>query len=138
METIEQRVAFLRKKVLKLTQTEFAKKIGLKQGVISQWEVGVTPLNEKNVKLICYIFEVSEDWLRLGKGEVFTRKDNQTVQEIMELLEKMDESELDVVLNYVRWYASQQQTFAGTQAPVAGSPLEPLPAGGYEEDRFVG
>jgi hypothetical protein len=54
----------------------------------------------------------------------------------MELLEKVDESELDVVLNYVRWYASQQQTFAGTQARplttrwrLCGSPLYWLASG---------
>jgi transcriptional regulator with XRE-family HTH domain len=145
METIEQRVAFLRKKVLELTQTEFAKKIGLKHSVVSQWEVGITPLNEKNVKLICHIFKVNEDWLRYGSGEIFNPKDDPILQEIMELLEKMDEPERQVVLNYVRWYVSEQQTLAGKSPPSerggapAELPLEPLPdAAGFEESRTAG
>lgn len=152
METVEQRITFLRKKVLGLNQTEFAKRIGLKHSVVSQWEVGITPLNEKNIILICHIFKVNEDWLRNGIGEVFNSKDDPTLQEIMELVEKMDEPQRQVVLNYVRWYASQQQTLmdketmpekpsveVGTPTPF---PLEPrrLPeeSGGLEESQTAG
>jgi transcriptional regulator with XRE-family HTH domain len=113
METIEQRVAFLRKKALGLTQTEFAGRLGLKHSVVSQWEVGITPIKEKNINLICHIFKVNEDWLRQGTGEVFKAEDDPILQEIMELLEKMDEPERQVVLNYVRWYVSQQQSLRG-------------------------
>jgi hypothetical protein len=31
----------------------------------------------------------------------------------MELVEKMEEAERQVVLNYVRWFASEQRTLAG-------------------------
>ena len=113
METIEQRITLLRKRVLRLNQTEFAEKIGLKQSIVSKWEVGITPLNEKNIKLICHIFRVNEDWLRHGIGEVFNPEDDPILQEIMELVEKMDEPERMVVLNYVRWYVSQQQSLRG-------------------------
>jgi transcriptional regulator with XRE-family HTH domain len=116
MENAEQRVAFLRKKVFELTQTDFAEKIGLKHSVISQWEVGITPINEKNIKLICHIFNVNENWLRDGVGEIFDKEDNQTVKEIMELLDKMGKPELDVVLNYVRWYCSQQKSLNQEEA----------------------
>jgi transcriptional regulator with XRE-family HTH domain len=109
----------LRKKVLEITQAEFAKRIGLKHSVVSQWEVGITPLNEKNIKLICHIFKVNEEWLRHGKGEVFIAEGDPILQEIMELVEKMDEPERQVVLNYVRWYISEQQTLAGKAPPPA-------------------
>ncbi|MDR0643813.1 MAG: helix-turn-helix domain-containing protein [Treponema sp.] len=136
METIEQRVAFLRKKVLGLNQTEFAVRIGLKQSVVSQWEVGITPLNDKNIILICHIFKVNEDWLRYGVGEVFNAKDDPILQEIMELVEKMDEPQRHVVLNYVRWFFSEQQALIGEESlpekgskpasPPVGFPLEPI------------
>ena len=142
MGTIEQRVAFLRKKVLGLNQTEFAVRIGLKQSVVSQWEVGITPLNDKNIILICHIFKVNEDWLRYGVGEMFNAKDDSILQEIMELVEKLDEPQRQVVLNYVRWYTSQQQTLINKEAPSAGFTLEPIhrqseDSGGLEEKEIA-
>jgi transcriptional regulator with XRE-family HTH domain len=70
METIEQRVLWLRKH-LNLTQSEFAEKIGLKQTILSQWESGDMPIVERNIKAIFLTFNVSENWLRNGEGEVF-------------------------------------------------------------------
>jgi len=34
-------------------------------------EVGDNVLTEKNIKLVCMIFNVNENWLRTGKGEMF-------------------------------------------------------------------
>jgi transcriptional regulator with XRE-family HTH domain len=138
METIEQRVIFLRKKVLRLTQTEFAERMGLKQSVISQWEVGITPLNEKNIKLICHIFKVDENWLRHGTGEVFTKKNEPILHEIMELVERMDEPEQEMVLNYVRWYVSQQALLAAESPPAPADSHKSLPPGDFTEERSAG
>jgi hypothetical protein len=38
---------------------------------MSQIEVGRTALMEKNIKLICATFNVNEQWLRTGNGEMF-------------------------------------------------------------------
>ena len=59
------------RKALDLNQTEFAERIGLTQTALSMIEVDKTTLTEKNIKLICAIFAIDEDWLRTGKGEMF-------------------------------------------------------------------
>ena len=59
------------RKALKLNQSEFGKKIGLAQTAISTLELGNNPITNKNVKLICVTFNINEQWLRAGEGEMF-------------------------------------------------------------------
>jgi transcriptional regulator with XRE-family HTH domain len=110
METIEQRVLKVRKE-LGLSQTEFASILSLSHGSISRWETGRDPISEQNIKMIILTLNVSEAWLRTGKGEMFDPVNNDPlIKEVVELMSKMDEPERLVVLNYVRWYTGQQQT----------------------------
>jgi transcriptional regulator with XRE-family HTH domain len=69
--TILDRVRFVRKS-LRLKQEEFAVRLGLTQTAMSMIELGKTTLTEKNIKLICATFGVDENWLRTGKGEMFS------------------------------------------------------------------
>ncbi|MCL1941214.1 MAG: helix-turn-helix transcriptional regulator [Synergistaceae bacterium] len=59
------------RKALKLIQSEFAKQIGLTQTALSMIEVGTNPITNKNIKLVCTAFNVNEQWLRTGEGEMF-------------------------------------------------------------------
>ena len=62
----KERLVHLRKEVFKLTQEEFAKKIGYTRSAISAWEIGRNePSNDDIVKLADF-FGVSTDYL-LGK-----------------------------------------------------------------------
>ncbi len=57
------------RKLLGLTQSEFADKIGLKQSSLSNIEKnGAT---EQSIKSICSVYHVNEEWLLTGKGEIF-------------------------------------------------------------------
>jgi transcriptional regulator with XRE-family HTH domain len=59
------------RKALKLTQGEFAKRIGIKSTALSMVELGKNALTEQNIRLICMTFNVNDVWLRTGKGEMF-------------------------------------------------------------------
>ena len=97
-----------------LSQDEFGGKIGLTYSAISAIEIGKNPLKETNIRLICHVFRVREEWLRNGEGKMFDPIDNDPlINEVIELMGKMDEPERQVVLNYVRWYVSQQQSLRG-------------------------
>jgi transcriptional regulator with XRE-family HTH domain len=114
METIDMkipdRIKTLRKS-LGLTQAEFSEKLKLAHSIISRIENGFVPLTDKNIALICMIFGVRDTWLRNGEGEMFDPIDNDPlINEVVKLMKKMDEHERIVVLNYVRWYVSQQQS----------------------------
>lgn len=67
---MQDRFKLLRKN-LGLTQEEFGRKIGLKKNSISQIENGVNSLTEQLLLSICREFNVNEEWLRDGTGEMF-------------------------------------------------------------------
>lgn len=59
------------RKALDLTQQEFAHRIGSVQNTITGYETGRRMPSSQVVTLICREFNVSETWLRTGKGEMF-------------------------------------------------------------------
>lgn len=59
------------RKALKLNQVEFAKRLGMQSTALSMIEVGENTLTEKNIRLLCLTFNINENWLRTGKGEMF-------------------------------------------------------------------
>ena len=60
------------RKALKLNQKEFAQQLRMNRTTLSMIEVGDNALTEKNIKLVCMTFNVNENWLRTGKGEMFS------------------------------------------------------------------
>ena len=65
-----ERVKELRK-ALGLSGEKFGEKIGLKRNSLSQIETGKNNLSEQNILAICREFNVNEEWLRTGSGEMF-------------------------------------------------------------------
>lgn len=68
--TIGERVRCARK-TLGLTLEEFGKRIGLKKNSVSQIENGHNELTDANAVSICREFNVREEWLRGGTGDMF-------------------------------------------------------------------
>lgn len=56
---------------LDLTQQEFADRLGVKRGTIANYEIGRNEPVDSIISLICREFNVSEEWLRNGTGEMF-------------------------------------------------------------------
>ncbi len=69
---MNQRIHQLRT-TLKLSQKAFAERIGLKQNAVSYMEKPGSTVTEHNIKAICSQFNVREDWLRSGSGEMFLK-----------------------------------------------------------------
>lgn len=59
------------RKTLDLTQQEFADKIGIKRNTFSTYESGRNQPIDAVLTLICREFNVNEEWLRYGKGDMF-------------------------------------------------------------------
>lgn len=62
------------RKALGLTQQKFADAIGVRQNTVAQYEMGRNPPNDTVVTLICREFNVSEEWLRTGEGDMFVQR----------------------------------------------------------------
>ena len=56
---------------LKINQTNFAKQLGLTQTAYSMIENGNNPLSDRHIKVICSSFNINENWLRTGQGDMF-------------------------------------------------------------------
>ena len=67
---MNERLKILRKK-LNLTQQEFANKIGSKRNTIAKYETCANTPSTAVVSLICKTFNVNEEWLRSGYGDMF-------------------------------------------------------------------
>lgn len=59
------------RKILDLTQSEFAARIGSTQNNIANYETGRRSPSAAALNNICKEFKVNEEWLRTGNGEMF-------------------------------------------------------------------
>ena len=59
------------RKTLDLTQQEFADRIGSKRNTIAKYETDTNVPSAAVISLICREFNVNEEWLRNGTGEMF-------------------------------------------------------------------
>lgn len=78
---INERIKKLRKKE-NLTQEEFAKKIKMSRSNYTSIETGKQKITERNIKIICEQFNVNEDWLINGTGDMFINSESQKIEEI--------------------------------------------------------
>ena len=83
MDSPENRMKLLRK-TLGLSMEKFGEKIGLTKASISKIESGVTPLTQKNIKLICSVYSVDYFWLTEGEGEMFLEFPDTAIDMIIE------------------------------------------------------
>nr|WP_298051014.1 helix-turn-helix transcriptional regulator [uncultured Lachnoanaerobaculum sp.] len=78
-----ERVKELRK-ALGLSGEKFGEKIGVTRSAISDIERGRNGLSDSNILAICREFNVNEEWLRTGTGEMF--KDMTLDEEIISFI----------------------------------------------------
>lgn len=98
------------RKALKLSQEKFATKIGIQKNAISQIETGKNNLTEQNMKLICSAFNVNEEWLRTGKGEMIEETPSDTTEAFLKEINATD-TERAFITNYLKLDADQRATF---------------------------
>ena len=70
------------RKELDLTQTEFAAKIGSVQNTVTGYENGRRNPSAPVIALICEKFDVREEWLRTGEGEMFKPKPSDILDQL--------------------------------------------------------
>ena len=58
-----------------LTQSQFAEKLGLSRNYIGLIEIGDRIPSDRTIADICREFNVNEEWLRTGVGEMFLKRD---------------------------------------------------------------
>ena len=84
--TQAERVRLLRKE-LSLTQSDFGKRVGVGKTAISKIEKNENSLTDRMFNSICREFNVNEDWLRSGEGDMFLPFKNEVSETLAQLLE---------------------------------------------------
>lgn len=83
MDTIGSRI-FACIKALRMTKTAFAESLNLTQSYISKITSNVAEPSDRTIIAICDKFNVNEEWLRTGKGDMFRPVSRD--EEIMEFM----------------------------------------------------
>ena len=77
---MKNRIKQIRKDSENDSQEKFAKSLGLSRTFIAQVETGTNTFSERTIKDICRIYNVNEEWLKNGTGEMYKpRSDNEII-----------------------------------------------------------
>ena len=66
---------------LGISQAEFARRLGVSRSLISEYLSGRKRIPDKTLRLISQTFGVSYEWLKEGKGEIWEKRDVQSMAE---------------------------------------------------------
>lgn len=83
MSSINERVKEVRLH-FNLTQIQFGKRICMSQGQLTSVETGKRNVTDRTIKMICSEFDISEEWLRFGTGDMIITKRKTEVNELIE------------------------------------------------------
>ena len=105
------RVRTIRKKN-DMTLEEFGKQLGVTKVAISNIENGNRNLTDQMAKAICREFNVNEEWLRTGEGEMFNPvpNDDDVSALVLELLEDENDAFNAMVIKMMRKYRALDST----------------------------
>jgi Predicted transcriptional regulators len=70
---VNKRIRKLRRE-LDLTQQKFGEQIGVKGNTITNYETGLRNPTDAVINNICKTFNVNEEWLRTGEGDMFVQQ----------------------------------------------------------------
>lgn len=121
---MNERLKILRKQ-LGFTQAEMAENMNLSQTHISALENGSKGITDRLVDDICRIFNVNEEWLRTGNGDMLleqtideefakilveaTVKGNDSIKELMIMANKLSERQLKILVNFLETMVDKEE-----------------------------
>lgn len=133
---MNERIKKLRK-VLDLTQQEFGERLGIKRNTIATYESGRNEPIDAVVSLICKEFNVNEEWLRDGTGEMFKAAPSTALDALAEeynyshrdyvIVEKfsnLSRKDRDVILNFITEVAAGCYDVSEDTTAIPGSPAD--------------
>ena len=105
---MNERIKELRKE-LSLTLEQFGKRIGVTKVAISNIEKGKRNVTEQMFKSVCREFNVNEEWLRNGSGDMFIEKNTVNIDEFI-INNNITKTEIELVKSYLSLSLEQRQS----------------------------
>ena len=104
---MNKRVKELRK-ILGLSGEKFGNRLGVQRGTISNIENGNRNLTEQMIKSICREFNVNEDWLRTGQGNMFN-EDNELLLNDLVIQYNLSDIDIKILESYIKLSPDKRQ-----------------------------
>ena len=101
---MNERIRELRKH-LNLTLEEFGKKVGVTKAAIGRIEKGERSVTDQMFLSICREFNVNENWLRTGDGEMFALEEDEEAAYVSELLYDTKNPLYDLIKSIMKTYS---------------------------------
>lgn len=114
--TIGDRIKVLRNE-LGLSMAAFGEKIKMTNSNISKMEKDLRVVTDRTIAIICTEFNVNEEWLRTGDGDMFveetfdeefaniiaeaTLSGNEKIKELMIMASKLNDKQLKAIVNFL-------------------------------------
>ena len=119
MDTIGERIRYLRKDILNLTLVEASARLGISNPSLSAIETGKNNPSNQTIRSICREFRVREEWLRDGEGSMYMRmtpdqeraaflasvtagEASPEINAFIDALKGISDSDLKIVMAFVR------------------------------------
>lgn len=106
-----------------LSQEKFAQRIGLSRNFINQAENGKKNLSDRTISDICREFNINEDWLRNGTGDMkipqegkfasylgqISKGDDEFIRDLIEVYMELDQTSKDALKEIAKRMADKQK-----------------------------
>ena len=87
-----------------LTQEKFGERLSIKRNTIANYEIGRNEPIDAVISLICREFNVNEEWLRTGQGEMYDTPMDDTALAASNILENEDIPFYDSIKRIIQIY----------------------------------
>lgn len=114
---MNERIKELRK-FLNLTMEKFGERLGVKKNSISQIESGNRNLTDQMFLAICREFNVNEEWLRTGAGDMFVEDSDSIIDKILSEM-PLDELSQTILRAYIEMDVKKREAFNSSIKEIA-------------------
>lgn len=107
---INDRIKLIRKHPkISLTQEAFGERIGLKKSSLSLIENGINNVTQQTILSICREFNVNENWLKYGEGDMFITltHDEEVAMYVQDMLDDTDDEISELIKDFIIVYQKQ-------------------------------
>lgn len=107
---INDRIKLIRKHPkISLTQEAFGERIGLKKSSLSLIENGINNVTQQTILSICREFNVNENWLKYGEGDMFITltHDEEVAMYVQDMLDDTDDEISEFIKDFIVVYQKQ-------------------------------
>lgn len=113
----------LLRKELGLTMQEFGKNLGVSKSAISNIENGYNSLTDQMISSICNAYNVNEEWLRNGSGEMFVESSDSLIEKIVSEF-PLDKLSQTILRTYIELEPKEREVFNHVMKIIANNIME--------------